>query len=136
MSILKCYPWGAGVTMIALSSCSVVLEEPFREEPPLYEYVKEADLNYDNDTQKLALKKFFDDMIEMAPYQIHAKRWPDDQGIPEQWTAPQVFDRYVHSTTPKMKTVNVDTFYEDLNDMRVKSILVYWVQNLDGNMKG
>lgn len=135
MKVFEQFPWAVIGGTLALSSCSVQDQTFFMVETNLYEYVKSARLKYDNDVQKGALKQFFEDLLEMSSFQVHAKRWPNDKGVPNQWTAPQVFERYVQSNTPGDTKINMDTFYNDLNDMRVKSILVFWAQNLDGNMK-
>lgn len=120
--------WCVGM---CLTACTSVMEASFEQRSNLLLFVQDAELRCDDAEQVPHIKQFFEDMIHYSPNQIHHRRFPNNHGLADTWTAPEFLNYYVRSTNREVRRVEEDTFYIDLNDMRVKTIFAYWHQNVD-----
>lgn len=120
------------LSVFVVSACMPVITEYFGSRPThLYQYIRDAELECDDPKLVPHIKQFFRDMIQYSPAQIHKRRFPDDRGVPNMWTAPDFLEHYVRSINPRRQRVDRETFYDDLDDMEVKAIFIYWSQNVE-----
>jgi hypothetical protein len=93
-----------------------------KKENPVYNYFKNAEPQYDSNTQKQNIITALNDILNLSEDELKAKRYKDYSGKDQQWDLPKLIIRHFVPDSQGKSFGN--NFYHDVKSEKVKDEIV------------
>lgn len=100
----------------------------FKEPNNLYNYLKEAEVQYETDSQKKDIIEALEDSINLPPSSLEKKLYSNYRGELQKWNLITVIEKYF--VPNKKNFLNEKTFYKEVKSLEGQKILVNWLKKI------